>query len=41
MKHVNVRCHGKIVSRVLHKTENNKKYTIERKPGGGLKRKYR
>jgi hypothetical protein len=37
---VRVRCHGKMVSRKLHHTDSGRLYVMERKHGGGVKRKY-
>jgi hypothetical protein len=40
MKKIHMRCHGKIVTRQVHHAQNGKKYVMERKHGGGTKRKY-
>jgi hypothetical protein len=40
MRRVRVKCRGKVVSRVLHHTKSGRSYVMERKRGGGVKRKY-
>lgn len=41
MTHVRVRCHdGKTRSLVLHHTADGRPFVMERKKGGGAKRKY-
>ena len=35
-----MRCHGKIVIRNIHHTKSGRKYVMERRVGGGVKRKY-
>lgn len=37
---VRVKCRGKIVERKLHRTKTGRPYIMERKKGGGVKRKY-
>ena len=40
MRKISVMCHGEMKQRVLHKTQTGRFYTMERKSGGGTKRKY-
>lgn len=37
---VRMKCHGKTVNRKLHHTQDGRPYVMERKRGGGVKRKY-
>jgi len=35
-----IKCHGKMKQRKLHHTQTGKGFIMERKKGGGVKRKY-